>query len=185
MDGLQGAERSESKEWEGRSDALCPGHGRCRPERVIGRELLSEDQDVVVCAAGSCRGIGQAWRNETEGYHVESAIVHGYELRRLGVKMADPRARGLRNVRDGSYLIELGRYSISGGPTATIGLVDNSGSLLSGRSRAPRLGGVVPNTLPQGRFIGLDSEEGWRVRRRPHEGARDSAHVSGLRTSKT
>ncbi len=71
--------------------------------------LLSQPQDVIVCAAGSLPGdLHKLWRTrDVKGYHLEYGYsTMGYEIAGgLGVKLASPEREVYVMVGDGSYLM--------------------------------------------------------------------------------
>ncbi len=85
--------------------AYALGHGPLPAQsEVIGAvNRASRPQDVVVCAAGSMPGdLHKLWRTrDPKGYHVEYGFsCMGYEIAGgLGIKLADPGPRGLRDGR--------------------------------------------------------------------------------------
>lgn len=77
---------------------------------VIGAvNTLSNDKDIVVCAAGSLPGdLHKLWRTRNpKGFHLEYGYsCMGYEIAGgLGIKMADPSREVYVMVGDGSYLM--------------------------------------------------------------------------------
>lgn len=104
---------------------------------------VSEERDVVVCAAGSLPGdLHKLWRTrDPKGYHMEYGYsCMGYEISGgLGVKMAAPDREVYVMVGDGSYLMMAQEIvtSLQEGYKLNIVLLDNHGfSSIGGLSRA-------------------------------------------------
>jgi 3D-(3,5/4)-trihydroxycyclohexane-1,2-dione acylhydrolase (decyclizing) len=94
---------------------------------------VSEQRDVVVCAAGSLPGdLHKLWRvRDPKGYHLEYGYsCMGYEIAGgLGVKMAAPEREVYVMVGDGSYLMMAQEIhtSIQEGIKLNIVVLDNHG----------------------------------------------------------
>ncbi|HEV2305666.1 MAG TPA: 3D-(3,5/4)-trihydroxycyclohexane-1,2-dione acylhydrolase (decyclizing) [Candidatus Acidoferrales bacterium] len=94
---------------------------------------VSEQRDVVVCAAGSLPGdLHKLWPvRDPKGYHVEYGYsCMGYEIAgALGVKMASPEREVYVMVGDGSYLMMAQEIhtSIQEGIKLNIVVLDNHG----------------------------------------------------------
>jgi 3D-(3,5/4)-trihydroxycyclohexane-1,2-dione acylhydrolase (decyclizing) len=101
-----------SKEWDATVErAYTLGHGPLPAQsEIIGIvNDVSDERDVVVCAAGSMPGdLHKLWRTrDPKGYHVEYGYsCMGYEIAGgLGVAMACPDRNVFVMVGDGSYLM--------------------------------------------------------------------------------
>ncbi|MEN4042900.1 MAG: 3D-(3,5/4)-trihydroxycyclohexane-1,2-dione acylhydrolase (decyclizing) [Anaerolineaceae bacterium] len=94
---------------------------------------LSDEQAIMVCAAGSLPGdLHKLWRSRhPKNFHMEYGYsCMGYEIAGgLGVKMAAPEREVIVMVGDGSYLMLSAEIatSIQEGYKLTIVLLDNSG----------------------------------------------------------
>ncbi|MEQ9287860.1 MAG: 3D-(3,5/4)-trihydroxycyclohexane-1,2-dione acylhydrolase (decyclizing) [Cyclobacteriaceae bacterium] len=94
---------------------------------------FSDENDVVVCAAGSLPGdLHKLWRTKSsKGFHLEYGYsCMGYEIAGgLGAKMADPSREIYVMVGDGSYLMLAQEIvtSIQEGYKLTIVLINNDG----------------------------------------------------------
>ena len=94
---------------------------------------FTDENDVVVCAAGSLPGdLHKLWRTKnSKGFHLEYGYsCMGYEIAGgLGVKMADPSREIYVMVGDGSYLMLSQEIvtSIQEGYKLTIVLINNDG----------------------------------------------------------
>jgi 3D-(3,5/4)-trihydroxycyclohexane-1,2-dione acylhydrolase (decyclizing) len=102
--------------------------------QVIGLvNTLSEDRDVVVCAAGSMPGdLHKLWRTrDAKGYHVEYGYsCMGYEVAGgIGVRLAAPERDVFVLVGDGSYLMMAGELAtaVQEGVKIIVVLVQNHG----------------------------------------------------------
>jgi 3D-(3,5/4)-trihydroxycyclohexane-1,2-dione acylhydrolase (decyclizing) len=95
--------------------------------------MLSQPEDVVLCAAGSLPGdLHKLWRTrDVRGYHLEYGYsCMGYEIAGgMGVKMADPSREVYVMVGDGSYLMMNSEIAtmVQEGIKITIVLLDNHG----------------------------------------------------------
>ena len=166
-------EQSEeaAREWDREVErlyALEPDGPLPAQSVVIGAvNTFSEDEDVVVCAAGSMPGdLHKLWRTrDPKGYHVEYGYsCMGYEIAGgLGVKMADPSREVYVMCGDGSYLMMNSEIvtSIQEGYKLTIVLVDNSGfSSIGALSRSAGSQGFgTQYRYRKNGSIGLDTEE--------------------------
>ncbi|PSL02737.1 3D-(3,5/4)-trihydroxycyclohexane-1,2-dione hydrolase [Haloactinopolyspora alba] len=110
--GYRDRARALAAEWDQTvQEAYTLRHSpRPAQSEVIGAvEDVSEDRDVVVCAAGSMPGdLHKLWRTrDPKGYHVEYGYsCMGYEIAGgLGVRMAAPDRDVFVLVGDGSYLM--------------------------------------------------------------------------------
>ena len=95
--------------------------------------LLSREQDVVMCAAGSLPGdLHKLWRTrDVKGYHMEYGYsTMGYEIAGgIGIKMAAPEREVYVMIGDGSYLMMSTEIAtaVQEGIKITIVLLDNHG----------------------------------------------------------
>jgi 3D-(3,5/4)-trihydroxycyclohexane-1,2-dione acylhydrolase (decyclizing) len=128
--------RRLAAEWDATVEhAYRLGHGpRPAQSEVIGAvNRVSDDRDVVVCAAGSMPGdLHKLWRTrDPKGYHVEYGYsCMGYEIAGgLGIKMADAQREVFVMVGDGSYLMMAQEIAtaVQEGVKLTIVLVQNHG----------------------------------------------------------
>ncbi len=122
--------------WEAEVDRIYTlGHRPILSQgEVIGAvNEASEENDVMICAAGSMPGdLHKLWRTRNpKGFHLEYGYsCMGYEIAGgLGIKMADPDREVYVMVGDGSYLMMAQEImtSIQEGYKLTIVLVDNHG----------------------------------------------------------
>ncbi len=121
--------------WEEEVKKLtAPGDGGLTQAQVIAiANRVYGDDAVVINAAGSLPGdLLKLWRtNNPLGYHLEYGYsTMGYEIAAgLGVRLADPEARVLVFVGDGSYLMMNSEIvtAVAEGLDFTVLLVDNHG----------------------------------------------------------
>ncbi len=108
-------------------------HGLSQGEIIGAVNNFMDDEDVVVCAAGSLPGdLHKLWKTKSsKGFHLEYGYsCMGYEIAGgLGVKMADPDREVYVMVGDGSYLMLAQEIitSIQEGYKLTIVLINNDG----------------------------------------------------------
>ena len=105
--------------------------------------LLSREQDVVMCAAGSLPGdLHKLWRTrDVKGYHMEYGYsTMGYEIAGgIGIKMAAPEREVYVMIGDGSYLMMSTEIAtaVQEAIKITIVLLDNHGyASIGGLSKA-------------------------------------------------
>jgi 3D-(3,5/4)-trihydroxycyclohexane-1,2-dione acylhydrolase (decyclizing) len=144
-DGLRGwsapeiwvaAARAEKERWSIAARAAVAPRQSTPPgdAAVIGVvQAMSEERDIVVCAAGGLPGeLHKLWNaGAPGGYHMEYGYsCMGYEIAGgLGVKMADPSRHVTVMVGDGSYLMMNSEIatSVMLGMNITIIVLDNRG----------------------------------------------------------
>ena len=137
---VEGAYREEVKafnqSWEAKvSEIYDYRHDNLMSQgEIIGAvNEFSDDNDVVLCAAGSLPGdLHKLWRTKSnKSFHLEYGYsCMGYEIAGgLGAKMADPSREIYVMVGDGSYLMLSQEIvtSIQEGYKMTIVLIDNDG----------------------------------------------------------
>ena len=125
-----------NKQWDKQVTAVYNlNHGipLSQGEVVGAVNTLSEDKDMVVCAAGSLPGdLHKLWRTKNpKGFHMEYGYsCMGYEIAGgLGAKMADPSREVYVMIGDGSYLMMSQEIitSVQEGVKLIIVLINNNG----------------------------------------------------------